>query len=180
MVGIAKGDTRAFEALYRRYERRLYHYLRTLVQNDSTVEELVVEVMMAVWNGAATFHAASRLSTWIFGIARHKALDAVRKSGRPIEQTVPLDDALDHPDQHHDPSEALNQHQLGALTRAALAKLSLDHQEVLRLAFYEELSYEEIGKLVHIPVNTVKTRVYYAKQQLRRELERLQVEQQLP
>jgi RNA polymerase sigma-70 factor (ECF subfamily) len=52
----------------------------------------------------------------------------------------------------------------------------VDHQEILRLAFYEDLPYEEIAILLAIPDNTVKTRVYYAKQQLRHQLERLGVE----
>ena len=55
--------------------------------------------------------------------------------------------------------------------RRALSQLSQDHQEVLRLAFFEELPYEEIALLLEIPDNTVKTRVFYAKQQLRRVLE---------
>ncbi len=59
------------------------------------------------------------------------------------------------------------------LTQRALAALSRDHQEILRLVFYEELPYEDIATLLAIPTNTVKTRVFYAKQQLKRQLERL-------
>jgi RNA polymerase sigma-70 factor (ECF subfamily) len=55
--------------------------------------------------------------------------------------------------------------------RSAIDKLSREHQEVLRLVFYEELPYEEIAALLKIPLNTVKTRVYYAKQQLKLRLE---------
>jgi RNA polymerase sigma-70 factor, ECF subfamily len=51
--------------------------------------------------------------------------------------------------------------------------LSPEHQEILRLVFYEELPYEEIARLLSIPTNTVKTRVYYAKHHLKQQLERL-------
>ena len=53
-----------------------------------------------------------------------------------------------------------------------MGELSHEHREILHLAFYEELSYQEISTLLDIPVNTVKTRVFYAKQQLKRVLER--------
>lgn len=177
---IAGGDTRAFEAFYRLYERRLYHYIRTLVQNEATLEELVTDVMLAVWNGAASFRSSSRPSTWIFGIARHKALDAVRRLTRPIERTVPIDEIADHPDHAGGPADTVQSLRLGALTRTALARLSVEHQEVLRLVFFEELSYEEIAQLTQVPMNTVKTRVFYAKQHLKRELERMQLQAELP
>lgn len=76
--------------------------------------------------------------------------------------------------------EVLQQEQVGAFTRVALTKLSREHQEVLRLTFFEELSYEEIATLTQVPTNTVKTRVYYAKQHLKRELERMNLEKQVP
>ncbi|GKS57208.1 RNA polymerase sigma factor [Nitrospira sp.] len=177
---IAGGDTRAFEVFYRLYERRLYHYIRTLVQNEATLEELVTDVMLAVWNSAASFRSSSRPSTWIFGIARHKALDAVRRLSRPIEHTIPIDEAADLPDRAGGPADAAQSLRLGTLTRTALARLSVEHQEALRMVFFEELSYEEIAELTHVPINTVKTRVFYAKQHLKRELERMQLQAELP
>jgi RNA polymerase sigma-70 factor (ECF subfamily) len=60
---------------------------------------------------------------------------------------------------------------MAALTIQALTTLSPDHREILHMAFYEELSYPEIAELLGIPVNTVKTRVYYAKQQLKKNLQ---------
>ena len=69
--------------------------------------------------------------------------------------------------------DQVQQDQVTAHTRQAMSMLSGDHQEILRLAFYEELPYEEIASLLSIPVNTVKTRVYYAKQQLKKCLEKL-------
>ena len=84
MRKVATGDTRAFEALYHLYEKRVYHYICTFVRDQSLAEEVVGEVMLAVWRGACHFAHQSRVSTWIFGIARHKALDAVRRNGRPI------------------------------------------------------------------------------------------------
>lgn len=173
MARVATGDTQAFDTLYLRYEQRIYHYIRTFVRDTSLAEEIVGEVMFAVWRGACTFTHQSRVSTWIFGIARHKALDAVRRHGKIDHCTAPLDDVPDLPCLRETPIEGIQREQLAIVTRQALAKLSVEHQEILRLVFYEELPYEEIALLLAIPENTVKTRVFYAKQQLKRHIDRM-------
>jgi RNA polymerase sigma-70 factor (ECF subfamily) len=150
----------------------VFHYVYTLVADASLAEEIVSDTMFAVWRGAGTFASTSRVSTWIFGIARHKALDAVRRS-RPRQREVELDGAvtLPHPQEH--PEEGVLRNQLAKLTQRAMAALTREHQEILRLVFYEEQPYEEISTLLGIPPNTVKTRVYYAKQRLKEQLARL-------
>ena len=139
---VATGDTQAFEALYRLYDKRVYHYIQTFIRDASLAEEIVGEVMFALWRGACTF-------------------------------TPPLDDVPDLPSQQETPIEGIQREQLGIVTRQALSKLSAEHQEILRLVFYEELPYEEIALLLTIPENTVKTRVFYAKQQLKRHMDRM-------
>jgi len=69
----------AFTILYQRYEKRVFHYLMTVVNDITLAEEILVEVMLAVWKGRATFRGQSKVSTWIFGIAHHKAVDGLRK-----------------------------------------------------------------------------------------------------
>ncbi|MEJ0006789.1 MAG: sigma factor [Steroidobacteraceae bacterium] len=72
----------------------MFHYARSLVRDPETAEEVVVDTMLAVWKDAGRFAKSSRLSTWILGIARHKALDAVRRRGRSgrLGQAVGLED----------------------------------------------------------------------------------------
>jgi RNA polymerase sigma-70 factor (ECF subfamily) len=127
---------------------------------------------MAVWRGAGSFSRSSRVSTWIFGIARHKALDALRRTGR-CDHDMALDEALELPNAQESPVESVNRKQVTSLIQQALKTLSREHQEILRLVFYEELPYEEIAVLLSIPTNTVKTRVYYAKQRLKHQLKEL-------
>jgi len=165
----ASGDGQAFEQLYQRYERRVYNYVRTFVRRPTLAEEAVIDTMMAVWNGARGFAGTSRVSTWILGIARHKALDAVRRS-KHDRDAAPLDQAAEIADTAAAPPELANRDHQAKLMQDAMGRLSPDHQEILRLAFYEDLPYEDIAALLSIPDNTVKTRVYYAKQQLRHQL----------
>ncbi|WP_455388647.1 RNA polymerase sigma factor [Petrachloros mirabilis] len=172
LEAVAAGDLASFERLYRLYDTRVFHYVRTFVRDYAIAEEIVGDVMMAVWRGAGTFSRTARVSTWIFGIARHKALDALRRSSRHQRDTA-LDEAIDLPHTGDSPADAAHRQQVATLTQRALICLSVDHQEILRLVFHEELPYEEIAALLSIPINTVKTRVYYAKQHLKQELERL-------
>lgn len=172
LAEIVAGSQVAFERLYRLYETRVFQYISTLVCNSALAEEIVGDTMMAVWRGAGTFSGSSRVSTWIFGIARHKALDALRRTGR-TQREVDLDGAANLATSDDSPFDQVQRGQTESLTKQALATLSPDHQEILRLVFYEELPYEEIATLLSIPTNTVKTRVFYAKQQLKRHLEKL-------
>lgn len=173
LAAVAMGQQSAFERLYRLYEKRVYQYVYTLVYDATLTEEVVGDTMLAVWRGAGTFTATSRVSTWIFGIARHKALDAIRRTGRHRQREVDLDGAADVPSSRDRPDEGVMRDELAAVTQRALAVLSHEHQEILRLVFYEELPYEDISALLRIPINTVKTRVFYAKQRLKEQLERM-------
>jgi RNA polymerase sigma-70 factor, ECF subfamily len=171
----ASGGSTAFELLYARYERRVYNYVQTFVRQPELAEEVVIDTMMAVWNGARGFTQNSRVSTWILGIARHKALDAVRKTEIYTGAAL-LDQAAEIADTAEAPLDSIERSRKAQIMLRAIAQLSPEHQEILRLAFYEELPYQDIAALLSIPDNTVKTRVFYAKQQLKGHLEKIGVE----
>lgn len=172
LEAVAAGDTRAFERLFQLYERRIFQYILGFVRDAATAEEVAADTMLAVWHTAGRFERSSRVSTWILGIARHKAIDAVRRRMRDAP-TALLEEAMDHPSTAPGPMDAAQDRTVEQLTERAFHYLSADHREVLYLAFYEDVPYEEIAVLLAIPRNTVKTRVYYAKQKLREHLERL-------
>lgn len=167
----APSNEEAFAALYQRYEKRVFQYLMTIMNEATLAEETLVEVMLAIWKGLSTFQGQSKVSTWIFGIAHHKAVDALRKVTSQQRGGMPLDDIVETAESNENPLEDAQQKRMATLTNQALTTLSPDHREILHMAFYEELSYPEIAELLGIPVNTVKTRVYYAKQQLKKSLQ---------
>ncbi len=166
LSAIARKDTRAFETFYHRYEMRLMRYLTGIVGDPLVAEDLVVEVMWTVWQNAHRFRNHASVSTWVMGIARNKAFDFLRRH----KPTIVLDDStLMEPYMPSllDQIEVLEKVRL--FTRAFL-RLDPIHREVLELAFVEEMSYTEIAALIGCPVNTVKTRVYYARRYLRQHL----------
>lgn len=174
-----KGDEDAFQALYHRYEKRVFQYMMSTLGDPHLTEETMVEVMVAVWKGAGKFRGASKVSTWIFGIAHHKAIDAIRRVSSQRRSSLPLDDAAETVDPSDGPEDKAQQQDLAKLTNQAMQDLSADHREVLHLAFFEELSYQDIAAMLEIPINTVKTRVYYAKQQLKGQMQSLGVSESM-
>jgi RNA polymerase sigma-70 factor (ECF subfamily) len=145
-------------------------FVRTFTRDRATAEEIVVDTLTAVWREASRFRGTSSLSTWILGIARHKALDAVRR-GRFARRA----ESIEHHANLVDESLSSDVMALAACARQqldeALQNASQEHREILHLVFVEELAYGEIATLLGIPENTVKTRVHYAKRCLRTYLE---------
>jgi RNA polymerase sigma-70 factor (ECF subfamily) len=178
LAAVAATDRHAFSHLYRRYAARVNGYVRSIVRDPDVADDVVVTTMTAVWQEADSFGTQSRVSTWIFGIARHKAIDAVRARMR-VPPTIPVEEADELEEPAASPMESVHAEQLSRLTQRAIALLSAEHQEALRLAFYEDLPYKEISALLNIPANTVKSRVFYAKQVLGRHLMALQSERRL-
>src|SRR5882757_7162297 len=79
VTAIAAGDRRALEELYLGYHRRLARFLSRFTQRYENVEEIINDTFMVVWRNADDFRRASRVSTWIFGIAYHTALKSIRR-----------------------------------------------------------------------------------------------------
>jgi RNA polymerase sigma-70 factor (ECF subfamily) len=160
---IAKGDRLAMEELYGRYRVPVYRFVLRMVRNPTTAEDLNSDVFLDVWRQAGTFEGRSAVSTWIFSIARFKALNVLQR--RPMEE---LDDekAGAIADQADDPEIALAKKDKAAVLRACLLKLSAEHREIVNLVYYQHKSVEDVAGIVGIPEATVKTRMFYARKKL--------------
>ena len=156
---IASGDRRAMQMLYTR------HYVRVTVYPAPDQQPVArrgsgSEVFLDVWRQAESFKAKSLVSTWLLGIARYKALSALRR--RSDEHLD--DDALAMIEDPADDAETLvEKEDCRAIVQHCLAQLSPAHREVLDLVYYHEKSVNEAAEIVGIPANTVKTRMFYAR-----------------
>jgi RNA polymerase sigma factor (sigma-70 family) len=160
---IAAKDRHAFETFYGLYHRRLFSYLFKLTRRPDLVEEVLNEVMFVIWEKAGTFDGRSRPSTWIFGIAYHKALKALAQ--RQVSQ---IDEDTPEPvDQRDEPENLAVRRELASALGKAMSALSPDHRAVVELTYYYGRSYQEISEIVGCPVNTVKTRMFHARRHLR-------------
>lgn len=166
---VAAGDRTAFATLYRRYHRPLFAYIYRWLEDQYTAEEVLQEVMFEVWKKAGSFRGRSKPSTWLFGIARYKTLNAIRKLSRPRaseDEAVALANGAPGPE-----ARAAAGSEREAIRRA-LGRLSPEHREVLELTYYEGLSLAEVSQVVGVAQGTVKSRLFHARQQLKDVLSR--------
>jgi RNA polymerase sigma factor (sigma-70 family) len=159
---VAQGDRRAFESLYRLYHPRLARFLSNLLRKRELVEEVVNDTLLAVWRRPAGYSGRSRLSTWIFAIAYRKALRARARHDDPLEDT-----AQSRASEEAGPEQQLGRGQTHAALLGAMQALSADHRAVVHLTYFQELGYREIAEIMDCPVDTVKTRMFYARRCLK-------------
>jgi RNA polymerase sigma-70 factor (ECF subfamily) len=160
---IAAGDEGAFRELYNLCSKSVYAYIFRMLKDKTMAEDVQIEVFAQVWKGAGTFKGRSQVKTWIFGIARNLTLNELRKRKNHLN----LDDFPQLADHKQPEVETSDQ---GRLIKQAMAKISPKHREILDLVFFHELRYEEIATILKISVNTVKTRVFYAKEALKQKM----------
>ena len=164
---IGQHDLHAFHTLYRCYEPRLTRFLHNFVRQPHIIEEVLDDTLMVVWERADSFKGESKLSTWIFAMAYRKAMKAVRRHDEPVEDRDP--DMRRSSDGN--PEEEYGHKRLHSLIRGAMQSLSPDHRAVVDLTYFHDLGYREIAEIMECPVDTVKTRMFYARRHLKKCLE---------
>jgi RNA polymerase sigma-70 factor, ECF subfamily len=165
---VALRDAEAFRELYVLYHRRLARFLMRLTHRYEVAEEVINDTLWVVWNKAADFRGESRISTWIMGIAYRRALKALRGGAqRLIEESVPIEDQeLAAPD-------TTASAELSEWLLQAMEKLPTDQRLTVEFAYGYGHSCEEIALIMDCPANTVKTRLFHAREKLRRLLPQL-------
>ena len=166
---VEQGDEGAFKELYRAFSRKLYAYVLRQLGDPAQAEEIVADTLYEVWRKPAVFRGDSQFSTWLIGIARNKVLMAYRSSrSRPDSQHEDLDEIAEVvPSDNEGAFELLAQQQRHEGVRTCMDKLSEDHRECVHLVFYEGLSLAEVAAVQSCPENTVKTRLFHARQKLK-------------
>jgi len=172
-----QGEPEAFCELARKHEAKLFQQAVALSRNPTTAEDLVAETIVEAWKSLQRFDGSCRFSTWLYAILLHRYQKLARHlRSRPVPlSAMPLADAevgerlLEKlPDSAPSPAEALNQADLDAPLRRAIAALPEKHQQVVLLRFYEEASLPEIATALGLSVGTVKSRLHHALEKLRK------------
>jgi RNA polymerase sigma-70 factor (ECF subfamily) len=170
---IANGNQLAMRTLFVRHQVRVYRFILRILRDRSLAEDVVSEVFLDVWRRADRFEGRSAVSTWLLSIARHKALTALRPQA--VEQ-LDGEMALGIVDPALNPEAEMHEKDRGAAFRQCLSALSPEHGEIIDLVYYQEKSIKEVADILGIPLNTVKTRMFYARKRLAMLLEAAGVE----
>lgn len=162
-------DRTAFAALFDHFAPRLKAFVMRGGIGSGQAEEIVQDVMLAVWRKADQYdpHRA-QVSAWIYQIARNRQIDVIRKEKRPVPEELAED-----PDAEPDASQILALEQEAGLLKAALAKLKPDQRDVIEQAYLGELSHQQISERTGLPLGTIKSRIRLGLDRLRHELKEL-------
>jgi RNA polymerase sigma factor (sigma-70 family) len=174
-----EGDKKSFELLINRYLKSVYNYIFRTVNDKGAAEDIVQEVFIKVWKNLDKFNQENFFKTWIFTIARNTAIDSLRKrknvsfsqmdspynnysedAQKSFEETLTDIEPL--------PDEIFIKKELGKELENALLKIRPDFREIILLHYTEDLTFEEISKIVDKPLNTVKSHHLRALSSLRK------------
>jgi len=159
------GENAAFEELFEIYQPRLKYYVRRLDNGSANIDDVLQDIWLDVYKKIHKLKNSKSLGVWLYRIARNKVYDRFRRKDRFVslpEEELPVS-SCDEPVFDADDAEKLH---------ISLAKLKPHHREVLTLCFIEQMPYQSIADVVDCNIGTVRSRIYYAKQSLRKEMER--------
>ena len=167
---IVQAHEQALAQLYDRYHRLIFSLALAIVNDRATAEEITLDVFMRVWQKAGTYRPdQAKVSTWLTHIARHHAIDVLRRRAARVDQfAVQWEDAtltLESP--ASDPQESVELSLRRERIYAALAQLPPDQKEALRLAYFGGYTQSQIAEVLKQPLGTIKTRLRLALQKLR-------------
>jgi RNA polymerase sigma-70 factor (ECF subfamily) len=170
IAALQAGDDRALDRLMQRWQSPLRGFLFRHTQNQTDALELAQETFVRVYQNRARFRTEARFSTWLFQIALNLARDRARRLHR--KPTASLDAAPEPIAPQTHPRAALESDESVAAVRRAIAALPEDLRAAVLLSEYEEKSHAEIAQIVGATPKAVETRLYRARQLLRKSLAR--------
>lgn len=166
-----ENDEQAFAELMKRYKKPVYHMILKMVRNVDDAEDLTIEAFAKAFKNLKRFKKDYTFSTWLFRIATNNAIDFIRK--KKLE-TMSLDTSysddsgeavkIDVEDNELNPMEETIKSQKIELIRIFVDKLPPKYQRLVKLRYFDELSYEEIAKELEAPLGTVKAQLHRARE----------------
>ena len=167
----SRGDEKAFEELYHRYDRQLYGYLNNMIGNASEADEVFEETWLRVIEKLPKYRDEGRFSAWLFRVARNLFIDRVRRKN-PERNSISLDDDETLPVAASDagsPERIADAGDLAEVIDAAIGGLPPELREVFLLR-QQEVPFKEIALIQGCTINTVLSRMQYALRNLRKSL----------
>jgi RNA polymerase sigma-70 factor, ECF subfamily len=164
-----RGDEEAFRLIFERYARPVMRFIFCMVNDRSLAEELAQETFVRAYKNLGALRDEARLSTWLFGIARNVAREALR-SNRQEARRVEFDCLLAVCDEKPSPAGELLDRELKDVVRHAIGMLDEDKRLVFSLKVYQQRSYEEIAQITGFSIPKIRNLLYRARIEMRRRL----------
>jgi len=165
---IANGDDQAAKQLYQHYFGGLYAYVRHQLADSAAAEDVTQEVFVTVFLKPQAFAGQSKLSTWLFGIAKNKCVDWWRKNRNRSDRSNDADSVQDDQvDPNWDVLANLQTQQDSEAMRACIDTLPPEQREAIFWVYFQDAGLETVAKHLDCPTGTVKSRLFSARKKLR-------------
>jgi RNA polymerase sigma-70 factor (ECF subfamily) len=170
MLRVQKGDMKAFEALYDRYNKRLFHFILRFVRQRTLAEDILQETFLHLLKGRKGYRKSFRFSTYLFTIGRNLCLDSL-KSWQRNHLQISREEKIDRArDPSKGPQKILEETEMAKMLQDEIQTLPADQREVLLLSKYSGLSYEEIAQIIDTTPAAAKQKAYRAMLSLKQKL----------
>jgi RNA polymerase sigma-70 factor (ECF subfamily) len=178
VVASQGGDQDAFAQLVQRHQRRVFNLVFRMLQQYEEANEVTQETFLAAWQGLSSFRGDARFSTWLYRIAYNCCLKQLeqRKKDKALNAAIQAEHLLDHADKEERASTVLEIHDFQNLVREHLSMLPAKYRVVLVLRHLQEMTYEEMAEILTIPIGTIKTHLFRARNLLKERLETFEQE----
>lgn len=167
-VAVQGGDVEQYGILMNRYEAKLARYGRRFLQDPDDLTGLVQDIFVKAYRNIQSFNANERFSPWIYRIAHNEFVSELRRRGSRPSLVPDFDTLLAHARATDTEGELREHAEMRALIERGLARLPLQHREVLILYYFESLRYEDIADILKVPMGTVAARLSRAKAALKK------------
>ncbi len=171
----AQGDTVSFGELVERHQRFVFNLCLRAMRDYDLASEIAQEVFLRAWRSIGSFRGEARFTTWLYTIAHHLCMNRVASLGRDARVLVAEDEAAEDlarmPAKDEDPADAYEKKEWKGWIHRQIDLLPDRYRMVITLFYLQELSYQEIAEVTGLPIGTVKTHLFRAKEMLRRAME---------
>src|SRR6476646_535971 len=168
---VCAGDAEAFRLIFELYSRPVISFIFDMVNDRALAEELTQETFVRAYRAIRTMRRETKLSTWLFGIARNVARESLRARARSGNHLHLADKAvLDLSDDKPDPVEGVLSKELNDVIRRSMAALDEDKRLVFTLKILHQCSYEEIAEITGFSIAKLKTDLHRARAEMRRRI----------
>lgn len=163
---IIEGDTKAFAILVDRYKDLVFTLTIRMLKNREEAEEVSQDTFIKVFKSLGKFKGDSKFSTWIYRVAYNTCLDRIKKNKRQLKE-VSIDEFTEHQIKTMDNAlDTLEKHEQEKAIQECLQQLPSEDSFLLTLFYFEDLTLEEISKIVNIEVNNVKVKLFRSRKKL--------------
>lgn len=173
VVASKAGNQDAFAQLVQRHQRRVFNLVFRMLQQYEEANEVTQETFLAAWQGLPSFRGDARFSTWLYRIAYNCSLKQLeqRKRDTALQVAVQAEQSLQQESCDERAEAEMEAHERQALVREHLSMLPAKYRIVLVLRHLQELTYEEMAEILTMPIGTIKTHLFRARNLLKERLE---------